>query len=85
MALYETDIQRWTMVKALEKTNTKGSGFSAFCKKVPECESQTSSGEVADLSDYAGKTIHEGESFPLRAVNSHGFQCTFFHHGCTSS
>ena len=23
------------MVKALEKTNTKGSGFSAFCKKVP--------------------------------------------------
>ena len=66
MALYETDIQRWTMVKALEKTNTKGSGFSAFCKKVPECESQTSSGEVADLSDYAGKTIHEGESaWPL--------------------
>ena len=50
------------MVKALEKTNTKGSGFSAFCKGVPECESQTSSGEVADLSDYAGKTIHEGES-----------------------
>ena len=47
------------MVKALEKTNTKGSGFSAFCKKVPKCESQTSSGEVADLSDYAGKTIHE--------------------------
>ena len=44
------------MVKALKKTNTKGSGFSAFCKKVPECESQTSSGEVADLSDYAGKT-----------------------------
>ena len=50
------------MVKALEKTNTKGSGFSAFCKKVPKCESQTSSGEVADLSDYAGKTIREGES-----------------------
>ena len=62
MALYGTDIQRWTMVKALEKTNTKGSGFSAFCKKVPKCESQTSSGEVADLSDYAGKTIREGES-----------------------
>ena len=45
------------MVKALEKTNTKGSGFSAFCKKVPKCESQTSSGEMADLSDYASKTI----------------------------
>ena len=36
MALYGTDIQRWTMVKALEKTNTKGSGLSAFCKKVPK-------------------------------------------------
>ena len=59
MALYGTDIQRWTTVKALEKTNTKGSGFSAFCKKVPKCESQASSGEVADLSDYAGKTIHK--------------------------
>ena len=54
------------MVKTLEKTNTKGSGFSAFCKKVPKCESQTSSGEVADLSDYAGKTLREGESaWPL--------------------
>ena len=63
MALYGTDIQRWTMVKALEKTNTKGSGFSTL---VPECESQTSRGEVADLSDYAGKTIREGESaWPL--------------------
>ena len=48
------------MVKALEKTNAQGSGFSAFCKKVPKGESQTSSGEVADLSDYAGKTIREG-------------------------
>ena len=27
MAFYGTDIQRWTMVKALEKTNTNGSGF----------------------------------------------------------
>ena len=40
----------------------KESGFSAFCKKVPKCESQTSSGEVADLSDFVGKTICEGES-----------------------
>ena len=62
MALYGTDIQRWTMVKALEKTNMKGSGFSAFCKEVPAGESEASSGEEADLSDYAGKTIREGES-----------------------
>ena len=33
MALYETDIQRWTMVKALEKTNTKGQVFPHFVKK----------------------------------------------------
>ena len=60
------------MVKALEKTNTKGSGFSAFCKKVPKCENQTSSGEVADLSDYAGKTIREGESaWPLHGPPLH--------------
>ena len=75
MALYETDIQRWTMVKALKKTNklTKGSGFSTFCKKVPKCESQTSSGEVADLSDYAGKTIREGESaWPLVLCSTQG-------------
>ena len=66
MALYRTDIQRWTMVKALEKTNTKGSRYSTFCKKVPKCESQTSSGEVVNWSDYTGKTIREGESaWPL--------------------
>ena len=56
MALYGTDIQRWTMVKALEKTNTKGSGFSAFCKKYQSVKVKPLSGEVADLSDYAGKT-----------------------------
>ena len=33
MALYGTDIQRWTVVKAREKTDMKESRFSAFCKK----------------------------------------------------
>ena len=57
------------MVKALENTNTKGSGL----KKVPKCESQTSSGEVADLSDYTGKTIREGESaWPLVLRSTQG-------------
>ena len=44
--------------------------FSA-CKKVPTCEGQTSSGEWADSSDYAGETIHEGES-PWLLFKLHG-------------
>ena len=52
--------------EGIREDKYEGVRFSAFCKKVPKCESQTSSGEVADLSDYAGKTIREGESaWPL--------------------
>ena len=63
------------MGKALENTDMKESGFSAFCKEVPKCESQTSSGEVADLSDYAGKRfvkvnqlgppLHTGQAYSM--------------------
>ena len=67
------------MVKALEKTNTKGSGFSAFCKKVPKCESQTSSGEMADLSDYAGKTIRHLKVNQLGHWSSAPYRASILH------
>ena len=72
MALYGTDIQKWKMVKAWEKTDVKESNFLHFVKKVPKCEIQTSSEEEADLSDYAGmrKTTREGESAWLQVLRS---------------
>ena len=48
--------------EGIREDKYEGVRFSAFCKKVPKCENRTSSGEVEDLSDYAGKTICEGES-----------------------
>ena len=48
--------------EGIREDKSEGVRFLRIFKKVPKCESQTSSGEVADLSDYAGKTIREGES-----------------------
>ena len=59
--------------EGIREDKYEGVRFSAFCKKVPKCESQTSSGEVADLSDSAGKTIREGESaWPLVLRSTQG-------------
>ena len=64
--------------EGIREDKYEGVRFSAFCKKIPKCESQTSSGEVADLSDYAGVTAY---SFPPRKrAPAHKFARIFVHH-----